>query len=60
MILSIVVPAYNEEQAIEDTIQDLLKAEKIIFLQCPEIKLVEVWIVDDGSQDKTADIRKYI
>src|SRR3989338_5535363 len=58
MILSIVVPAYNEEQAIEDTIQDLLKAEKIIFLQCPEIKLVEVWIVDDGSQDKTAEIVK--
>ncbi len=45
--VSIIVPAYNEEVTILSTIQSLLHLE---------YQLYEIIIVNDGSQDRTADL----
>src|SRR3989304_7031889 len=45
--LSFVIPAYNEEDSIEDalgTIDEVVKNKKLRY---------EIVVVDDGSQDKT-------
>ena len=47
---SIIVPAYNEEQSIRDTVMEIRKA----FLRLGHD--FEILIVDDGSTDFTADI----
>jgi len=49
--VSIIVPAYNEEENIEKTIKSLLE------LDYPKDKL-EIIIVDDGSKDRTYEIAK--
>jgi len=53
-ILSVVIPAYNEEQGIAAIIDRVLA----IRPQLPEagVNDLEVIVVDDGSRDKTADI----
>ena len=45
--VSIIVPAYNEEITIVESIRSLLALE---------YKLYEIIIVDDGSKDNTADV----
>ncbi|RIB35630.1 MAG: hypothetical protein BXU00_00825 [Candidatus Nanoclepta minutus] len=51
--VSIIVPAYNEEKNIENTIKSLLS------LDYPRDKL-EIIVVDDGSKDRTYEVaRKY-
>jgi glycosyltransferase involved in cell wall biosynthesis len=50
--LSIVIPAYNEEDAIGDIIQRCLSEKSNIINKTP-IDEVEV---NDGSKDKTAEI----
>jgi len=50
MHLSIIIPAYNEEQRIDGT----LKAILAYLAQQPYS--VEIIVVDDGSQDATADV----
>ncbi|MBT4192087.1 MAG: glycosyltransferase family 2 protein [Candidatus Diapherotrites archaeon] len=47
--ISIIIPAYNEEEGIRDTVQ-----------QCKEVLSSgdEIIVVDDGSKDKTAEIAK--
>lgn len=47
--VTIIVPAYNEEVTIVDSIKSLL------FL---EYKLYEIIVVDDGSKDNTADMMR--
>lgn len=47
--VSFVIPAYNEEDSIAMTI------ESVLDIDYPEDKM-EVIVVDDGSQDDTADI----
>ena len=49
--LSIIVPVYNEEKAIEDSVKSLLEIKN----SNPEYNL-EISIVNDGSNDKTTDI----
>ena len=44
--ISIVVPAYNEEVTVVDTVKSLLSLE---------YKLYEILVVDDGSRDKTSE-----
>lgn len=50
MSLSIVVPAYNEEVLIADTVEHLVKTAP------QNIEDVEIIIVDDGSTDSTGSI----
>ena len=45
--ISIIVPAYNEEITIVDTVHTLLDQE---------YKLYEIIVVDDGSKDRTAEL----
>lgn len=54
-VLSIVIPAYNEEDAIKDIAEKCLGARAAI---CRETGLsrVEVIAVDDGSRDQTREI----
>jgi len=53
-VLSVVIPAYNEEQGIAAIIDRVLA----IRPDLPEVGVtdLEVIVVDDGSRDKTADI----
>jgi len=55
MKLSIVIPAYNEEQSIGSTVERTLKAKPDIIKKMG-IKDVEVVVVDDGSEDNTKQI----
>lgn len=48
-LVSIVLPAYNEEKHIADCIQSLLKQT---------YKPIEIFIVDDESKDNTAEVVK--
>lgn len=50
--VSIVLPAYNEEQAIGPVLEELLKVMDDSGLS------YEVIVVDDGSQDATAEVAK--
>ncbi len=49
--LSIIVPVYNEEKAVEESVKNLLEIKN----SNPEYDL-EIIIVNDGSTDNTADI----
>ena len=54
-ILSIIIPAYNEEKAIGPMIDWCLAAkEKIV--NSTNVDEVEIIVVNDGSQDRTAEI----
>jgi glycosyltransferase involved in cell wall biosynthesis len=57
LILSIVIPAYNEEDAIGDIIERCL-SEKAYIVDNTPVDDVEIIVVNDGSKDKTADIVK--
>ncbi|MBN2105763.1 glycosyltransferase family 2 protein [bacterium] len=58
MILSIVIPAYNEEDAIAGTIQNVLEAKTEILKKNPGLSEIECIVVDDGSRDNTASVVK--
>ncbi|MFA4953342.1 MAG: glycosyltransferase [Candidatus Pacearchaeota archaeon] len=49
--VSIIIPAYNEENSIAKTIEDILKSNY------PSERF-EILVVDDGSKDKTFEIAK--
>ena len=49
-ILTITVPSYNVERFLEQTLES--------FVDEQILKDIEVLVVDDGSQDKTAEIGK--
>jgi glycosyltransferase involved in cell wall biosynthesis len=54
-VFSIIIPAYNEEESIKNTIETAIIAkEKII--ECTAVDEVEIIIINDGSTDNTADI----
>ncbi len=52
MLISIVIPAYNEEKYIDKTLQSVNKLEKKKGWQ------VELLVVNGGSTDKTAEIAR--
>jgi glycosyltransferase involved in cell wall biosynthesis len=49
-----VIPAYNEEEAIESICRQTLDAREAIIRETP-VDEVEVIVVSDGSSDKTAE-----
>jgi len=53
--LSIVIPAYNEEEAIADIIRRCL-AERENIVRETAVEDVEIIVVNDGSHDRTAEI----
>jgi glycosyltransferase involved in cell wall biosynthesis len=53
--LSIVIPAYNEQEAIAGIIERSLAAQEVIRRRSP-IAAVEIIVVNDGSSDRTAEI----
>ena len=55
MKLSIVIPAYDEEQAIAATIERTVAGRETIVAQSP-VEDVEIIVVSDGSTDRTAEI----
>ncbi len=57
MQLSIVIPAYNEEEAIAAIIESCLAAREPIVEQTP-VDEVEVIVVSDGSSDDTEQIAR--
>ena len=50
--LSIVIPAYNEENGVGPVLEELKGELRALALDIP----LEVIIVDDGSQDRTAEV----
>ena len=58
VVLSVVIPAYNEENGIADIANRVLAVKPNLF----EIGIsdLELIIVDDGSKDRTAEIAKNI
>ncbi len=52
--LSIVIPAYNEEDSIDDILKRCLDA-RTVLMRDAGLSGVEVVIVDDGSRDKTRE-----
>jgi glycosyltransferase involved in cell wall biosynthesis len=57
MQLSIVIPAYNEQEAIAAIIESCLAAQKAIVEQTP-LTQVEIIVVSDGSSDDTEQIAR--
>ncbi len=55
MILSIIIPAYNEEASIAEIITRCIDARKSLCEQSG-FSAVEIVIVDDGSSDKTREL----
>jgi dolichyl-phosphate beta-glucosyltransferase len=49
--LSIVVPAYNEEQRLPATLEQLIH-----YAERSPLELAEIIVVDDGSTDETAEL----
>lgn len=47
-MISVIIPAYNEEDVIENTVRDIL-----LTLNQSEFKPIEVIVIDDGSTDNT-------
>jgi len=54
-VLSVVIPAYNEEQRLPPTLKAILK-----YLQSQSYGLFEIIVVDDGSTDQTSQVAKAV
>jgi glycosyltransferase involved in cell wall biosynthesis len=57
-ILSIVIPAYNEENGIEEIARRVLAVEP--SLKSAGVDKLELLVVDDGSRDRTAEVASSI
>jgi len=57
-ILSIVIPAYNEEHGIEEIASRVLSVEPA--LKKAGVAQLELLVVDDGSKDRTAEVASKI
>ncbi|MBW4662414.1 MAG: glycosyltransferase [Drouetiella hepatica Uher 2000/2452] len=49
-VISVIIPAFNEEENIEDCVKSVLISTRL----SPE--LLEVWLIDDQSTDRTLEI----
>lgn len=57
--LTIVLPAFNEEDAIGGTLEQCLASESVIRRETG-LEAVELLVVDDGSRDRTREIASRI
>jgi glycosyltransferase involved in cell wall biosynthesis len=57
-ILSVVIPAYNEENGIKEIAERVLAVEPA--LKNAGVDQLELLVVDDGSRDRTADVAEAI
>jgi glycosyltransferase involved in cell wall biosynthesis len=57
-VLSVVIPAYNEEKGIHEIASRVLSVESA--LRRMRVDGLELLIVDDGSRDKTAEVAQSI
>jgi hypothetical protein len=57
MTFDIVIPAYDEEQSIETTIERCLAARSTIISQTP-VESVTITVVSDGSRDRTEELAR--
>ena len=53
-MLSVVIPAYNEEDGIAEIVQRVL--DSVPAIKAVGVDEVECIVVDDGSRDRTAEI----
>jgi glycosyltransferase involved in cell wall biosynthesis len=56
--LSVVIPAYNEENGIAEIVHRVLAVNE--DLRKEQVELLEVLVVNDGSKDRTAQITREI
>jgi glycosyltransferase involved in cell wall biosynthesis len=57
-ILSVVIPAYNEENGIQEIAERVLAVEPA--LKQVGVERLELLVVDDGSRDRTAEVAESI
>lgn len=57
-VLSVVIPAYNEENGIAEIAKRVLAVEPA--LQLAGVEKLELLVVDDGSRDRTAEVAEGI
>jgi len=57
-VLSVVIPAYNEENGIEEIARRVLSVEPA--LKEVGVERLELLVVDDGSRDKTAEVAESV
>ena len=57
-VLSVVIPAYNEENGIAEIVSRVLSVQPA--LQQVGVKRLELLVVDDGSRDRTAEVAERI
>jgi glycosyltransferase involved in cell wall biosynthesis len=58
MKLAIFIPAYNEEKAIEEVLRGVFAALQATKGRFPHIQEHKIFVIDDGSTDKTADVAR--
>ena len=58
-LLTVIVPCYNEEEAIPFFYEEMLKTIDVFKKDFPDVEF-EMLFIDDGSKDKTLEVlRKY-
>ena len=58
-VLSIVIPAFNEESAIGEILERVLRERERMLSAVAWLEDVEVIVVDDGSEDRTKEIARH-
>ncbi len=54
-LLSVVVPCYNEEEALPLFYGELVKTKETFRARFPDVSM-EIWFIDDGSKDQTLQV----
>jgi len=59
-VVSVVIPALNEERGIRQVLEQLLQAGRKVRQRFPGVQEVEILVVDDGSTDGTAALARQV